>query len=392
LTAPFTQNLNTELTLRASLEPSADIKIQLDARKNTNAAFQEIFRYDTTLTTPDYVGISPSRSGSYRISFMSVNTAFENNSSINSDVFKQFEKNLVIIKDKFKQLNGGREYDIKSQDVLIPAFIAAYSGTSAESVSLSPFPKIPIPNWRLDYTGLNKLSFMKDIFQSVTINHAYTSNYSVVNYSNSLEYTKPQYAEFREQLQLNKPIEGYNSDFFAIAKSATTDQLIPLYIINQVMISESFQPLIGINARTKSKLSLRFEYKTKRDVSLTVSNAQITELTGKDWSFEVGYTKNNMRLPFKDQGRVITLKNDITFLLNISLNNNQTIQRKIGEESVITNGNINFQFRPNVRYVVNQKLQITAYAEHSTNEPLVTNSYPRTNTRVGFKILFNLAP
>ncbi len=392
LTAPFTQNLSTELTLRASLEPSADIKIQLDARKNTNAAFQEIFRYDTATAIQDYVGISPSRSGSYRISFMSVNTAFENNSSINSDVFKQFEKNLVIIKDKFKSLNSGREYDIKSQDVMIPAFIAAYSGTSAETVSLSPFPKIPIPNWRLDYTGLNKLSFMKDIFQSITVNHAYTSNYSVVNYSNSLEYTKPEYSQFREQLQLNKPIESYNSDFFAVAESATTKQLIPLYIINQVMISESFQPLIGINARTKSKLSLRFEYKTKRDVSLTVSNAQITELTGKDWSFEVGYTKNNMRLPFKDQGRVITLKNDITFLMNISLSNNQTIQRKIGEESVITNGNINFQLRPNIRYVVNQKLQITAYAEHSTNEPLVTNSYPRTNTRVGFKILFNLAP
>jgi cell surface protein SprA len=214
----------------------------------------------------------------------------------------------------------------------------------------------------------------------------------VVNYSNSLEYTKPEYAQFRSQLQINKPIESYNSDFFAVAKSATTDQLIPLYIINQVMISESFQPLIGINARTKSKLSLKFEYKTKRDVSLNVSNAQITELSGKDWSFEVGFTKNNMKLPFKDQGRTITLKNDITFLMNISLSNTQTIQRKIAEESVITNGNINFQFRPNIRYVVNQKLQITAYAEHSTNEPLVTNSYPRSNTRVGFKILFNLAP
>lgn len=390
LTAPFTQNQSTELTLRASLEPSTDIKIQLDARKSTNAAYQEIFRYDETAS--DYLGLSPSRNGSYRISFMSVNTSFENNSSINSNVFKQFEKNLEIIKNRFQLLNGGKEYDIKSQDVLIPAFIAAYSGSSAETVGLSPFPKIPIPNWRLDYSGLNKLSFMKDIFQSVTVNHAYTSNYSVVNYSNSLEYTKPEYAQFRSQLQIDKPIEGYNSDYFALAKSATTDQLIPLYIINQVMISEAFQPLIGINARTKSKLSLKFEYKTKRDVSLNVSNAQITELSGKDWSFEVGFTKNNMKLPFKDQGRTITLKNDITFLMNISLSNTQTIQRKIAEESVITNGNINFQFRPNIRYVVNQKLQITAYAEHSTNEPLVTNSYPRSNTRVGFKIMFNLAP
>ena len=99
-----------------------------------------------------------------------------------------------------------------------------------------------------------------------------------------------------------------------------------------------------------------------------------------------------MKLPFKDQGRTITLKNDVTFLMNISVSNTETIQRKIQEESVITNGNINFQFRPNISYVANKKLTIQAYAEHSTNEPLVTNSYPRTNTRVGFKIRFNLAP
>jgi len=168
--------------------------------------------------------------------------------------------------------------------------------------------------------------------------------------------------------------------------------LIPLYIINQVMINESFQPLIGINARTKSKLNLRFEYKTKRDLSLNVSNAQITEANGKDWSVEVGFTKNNMRLPFKDQGRIITLKNDITFLMNVSVSNTQMIQRKIEEENTITNGNINFQFRPNIQYAINQKLRLTVYADHSTNEPLVTNSFPRSNTRVGFKLLFNLAP
>lgn len=391
LSAPFTQNQGTELTLRANLEPSSDFKIQLDARKNTNASFQEIYR-DTT-GNGDYSGLSPSRSGSYRISFLAINTSFENNSSINSDVFKQFEKNLDIVKARFDRLTG-KTYEKKSQDVLIPAFIAAYSGSSADGVSLSPFPKIPIPNWRFDYNGLSKISGLKDIFQSITVNHAYTSNYSVVNYSNSLEYTKKGFEQYSDLLKLDKSIETYNSEagYFAKVPSGTTQQLIPLYIINQVMISESFQPLIGINARTKSKMSFKFEYKTKRDVSLNVSNAQVTELTGKDWSFEMGFTKNNMKLPFKDQGRTITLKNDVTFLMNISVSNTETIQRKIAEESVITNGNINFQFRPNISYVANKKLTIQAYAEHSTNEPLVTNSYPRTNTRVGFKIRFNLAP
>ncbi len=376
LTAPFTQNKNEELTLRASLEPSTDFKIQLDARKTSNTSFQEIFRYDSLGQNPR--GLSPSRSGSYRISFLSINTAFANG----SDVFKQFERNLDIVAGSFQRLTT-KTYERKSQDVLIPAFIAAYSGTSADGVSLSPFPSIPIPNWRIDYNGLNKISFLKDIFQSVTINHAYVSNYSVVNYSNSLQY---------QSVGLGNSIEEYNTSRYADTKSTTTGLLIPVYVINQVMINESFQPLIGINARTKSKLSLKFEYKTKRDLSLNVSNAQITEANGKDWSFEMGFTKNNMKLPFKDQGRTITLKNDVTFLMNISVSSTETIQRKIEEGSTTTNGNINFQFRPNLRYMVNQKLSIQMYAEHSTNEPLVTNSFPRSNTRVGFKILFNLAP
>jgi cell surface protein SprA len=387
LTAPFTQNQGTDLTLRANVDLSPDFKVQLDASKVSNTAFQEIFRYDSA--TNRFSGISPSRSGSYKISFMTINTAFANNSSINSDVFKQFEANIQTIKGRFQDITG-QTYQDKSQDVLIPAFIAAYSGTSATDVNLSPFPKIPIPNWRFTYEGLNKISGIKDIFQSVTLTHGYKSSYSVVNYSNSLQYGA---------VNLSNRVEDYNETRFATVPSATTDLLIPVYIINQVMINESFQPLVGLNFRTKSKLSFRFEYKTKRDVSLNVSNAQVTEVNGKDWSAEISFTKNNMRMPFKDQGRIITLKNNITFLLNISMNNNQTIQRTLADAaqqveggSTITNGNINFQFRPNISYVVNQKLTIQMYGDHNTNDPLVTNSFPRTNTRVGFKILFNLAP
>jgi cell surface protein SprA len=168
-------------------------------------------------------------------------------------------------------------------------------------------------------------------------------------------------------------------------------EIIPVYTITQVLISETFAPLFGINLRTKKRLSLRFEYKTKRDLALNISNAQVTELNSKDWSVEVGYTKNNMRMPWKSQGRVITIKNDLTFRLNMSVTNNRTIQRKIDEVNTITNGNINFQLRPNVNYVVNQKLNIQFYYDRNVNDPLVSNSYRRSTTRVGFKILFNLA-
>jgi cell surface protein SprA len=146
-----------------------------------------------------------------------------------------------------------------------------------------------------------------------------------------------------------------------------------------------------VNVRTKNKMTARFEYKTKRDISLFIPNAQVTELNSKDWSFEIGYTKTNMKLPFKDQGRVITLKNDITFRMNMSITNSQTIQRKIEGENNVTNGNINFQLRPNISYVVNQKLNVQLYLDRNVNEPLISTSYPRSTTRFGTKIQFNLA-
>ncbi len=138
-----------------------------------------------------YESFNPSRSGSYKLSTISIRTAFRgDNDKTTSSVFEQFEKNTESIQSRFRQITGA-EYDSISQDVLIPAFISAYLGKDVSTVSLSPFPKTPLPNWRIDYTGLIKLDGFKDIFQSFTISHAYNSSYSVVNYSNSLKYKDP---------------------------------------------------------------------------------------------------------------------------------------------------------------------------------------------------------
>jgi cell surface protein SprA len=375
VTAPFTQTQSKDLGIRTALELTPDFKIQLDVKKTVTSTFQEIFRYDPI--DEGYVELSPSRSGSYRISTISIGTAFANNTSLTSDVFKTFEKNIGIVQGRF----GNAGYEKKSQDVLIPAFLSAYTGGNPQTMSLTPFPSTPLPNWRVDYTGLTKISWFKENFQSVTISHAYSSTYSVANFTNSLEYT---------DVTNNLSLSDYNEGVFA-TKVNSQGQLIPVYVISQVLISEQFAPLIGINVRTKNKLTGRFEWKRKRDIALNVSNAQITEMTAEDYSFEVGYIKNNLRLPIKSQGRVITMKNDVNFRLNVSVTNNQTIQRKIDEVNTITNGNINIQVRPNVSYAVNNKLNVQVYVDSNINDPLVTNSYRRATTRVGVKILFNLA-
>jgi len=378
LTTGFSQLQNRELTIRGSVEPSADLKVQVDFRRSVNSTFQEIFRFSAD--SGRFVSLSPVRGGAYRVSMLSVLTAFENNTSENSDVFRQFAENIEVIRNRFLTARG-TGFEGQSQDVLIPAFIAAYSGKDANRVSLSPFPQIPMPNWRLDYNGLNKIKALQNVFQSVGISHGYSSNYQVMNFTNSLEYA---------DVGFNRSLADYNVSEFA-NQINRDGQVIPIYVINQVMISEQFAPLVGVNVRTKGRLSARFEYKKRRDLALNMGNAQVTEQIARDWNLEMGYTKNNLKLPFRNQGRVITLKNDVTFRLNISVTNNRTIQRKIDDVNTITNGNINIQLRPNVNYVVNQKLNLQMYYERNVNEPLVTNSFPRATTRAGIRVQYNLA-
>jgi cell surface protein SprA len=391
LTSPFSQNQTRTLSLTANVEPAADIKMQLSANKTTNASFQELFKYvitDSIHNSGSFQELSPSRSGSYKISFIAAGTSFWHGDYL----FTKFKDNIGILQKRFATINNS--YETQSQDVLIPAFIAAYSGKSAQKIGLSPFPKIPLPNWRIDYNGLTKLEAFKDIFTSVSINHAYTSSYTVGNYSNSLQYNSSLTGFDVSQLSLGNSIESYNSTSFASVTDVSSNgdtHVVPIYVINQVLISETFAPLVGISLKTKSKLNLSFKYNTKRDVSLNVPNAQITEMTGKDWQMEIGYTKNNMRLPFRDQGRIITLKNDVTFRMTMGVTSTQTVQRRIDEGSTLTNGNINFQLRPNISYVANKQLTIQVYFERTTNHPLVTNSYPRFTSKGGVKIIFNLS-
>ncbi|MEO7991545.1 MAG: cell surface protein SprA, partial [Chryseolinea sp.] len=385
ITTPFSQARTDNFNLRANIEPTADLKIQIDLKKESSSSYQEIYRYN--LDSARYESLNPNRSGSYRISYLTIKTAFEkSNDETESSVFKKFEENLIAIKDRFNFINGGGElYDTTSQDVIIPAFIAAYSGKNVNTISLTPFQKTPLPNWRLDYTGLNKLKGFKDIFQSVTVSHAYQSSYSVLNYSNSLEFNDPNSQDY---LSIDHSVEDYNSSYFG---KSVDGKLIPMYVISQVLISEQFSPLIGISIRTKSKITANFQYKTKRDLALNISNAQITEQTSKDVSFEMGFTKTGMKLPFKSQGRTIVLKNDLTFKLNATVSDQKTIQRKVDELNIITNGNVNYQIKPSLNYTVSQKLSIQLYYDRTINDPVVSSSYRRTTTRFGAQVRFSLA-
>ncbi|MGF1637696.1 MAG: cell surface protein SprA, partial [Cyclobacteriaceae bacterium] len=379
LTTPYTQMKQYELSLRANIEPFNDLKIQLDARKNAMGSYEELFRVNQGPDGAIYEGFNPSRSGMYTITYNIIRTSLRKNEESGSATFSQFEQNLGIIKNRLDEQNGFGEYSNRSQDVVVPAFIAAYSGRDANSSQLSPFPRIPIPGWRADYAGLGKLPGFSDIFASFNITHGYRSSFTISNFTNSLEYS--------EGLELANGLISYPQASIINEQG----ELVPIFLFGQVVIQEEFNPLIGINLRTKKAITTRAEYKVRRELALNISNSQITELTSNDVSIDMGYTKAKMRLPFRSQGRVITLENDITFKLNVTVRDTKTVQRKIEDDATITNGNINFQIRPQIMYVLSQRLNMNLYFDRNVNTPLITSSFPRSTTAFGVQLRFSLA-
>lgn len=388
LSSPFMQTYTTDLGLRASIEPAKDLKIQLDAKRTNNATYEELFRYSDEQTENNgFSSLTPSRKGSYNISFMSISTAFDKRGPGNtSEAFDTFAENIEKIRIRQTALNNEIGfYDSLSQDVLIPAFISAYSGQSSSEVSLSPFPKIPLPGWRVDYNGLSKIPVLAELFSSITLTHGYRSLYNVNDYN----FDNDTYGDLLGN-DLSVTLNSNVLDYPQATDTTGTGRYAPVYILNQVTISEQFAPLIGINFRTKSNISTRLEYKKDRNLSLSLANAQITETTSNDVTLDFGYTKEEFKLPFKIQGRTITLDNAVTMRISMTIRDAETIQRKLEGENKVTTGNTNFQLRPSFTYKLNDQLDLTMYFERSVTEPKVS-SFKTATTAFGTQLRFSLA-
>ncbi|WP_266364560.1 T9SS outer membrane translocon Sov/SprA [Tellurirhabdus rosea] len=384
---PFTQTIAKRFEARTTLEPFRDFRMTIETRLTRQDSYQEIFRPDSLGA---YRSLSPFRNGQFSMSFWSFMTAFKGIRRDNtSPIFDRFAEYRKVMLDRLIRENAavgqGGEYNLNSQDVLIPAFFAAYSGKDINKVKVNPFLRFPLPNWRVDYNGLSQLAPFKRLFSSFTLSHSYNSTYSVGNFTSSLDY---------DALFVNLAVMGY-----PLASRYNQDGIfVPVFVMSTITMQERFAPFLGINFRTQSKITGRLEYNQDRTVALNLSNSQVAELSNKDLTVGIGFTRNNFRVPFRINGKYQRLKNDLTFNLNMTFRDTRAIQRKLDNtatngvgEQIATAGNINFQLRPQLSYVVNRRLNVQFYFDRMFNDPLVSNSFRRATTSGGVQVRFNLA-
>ena len=397
LNTPFLQVRTQNLTYRTAIEPFRDFKIQLEGRWSRTDNYQELYRQDSLHT--GFKDFSPVRSGNYSMSFLSFLTAFDSNSpDDNSVIFNRFRsyRNIMLerlnAKNRTENLEG--KYDLNSQDVLIPAFFAAYSGVSPEKVGFSPFVNIPLPNWRVDYNGLANIGWFKRKFSNISIQHAYSSTYSVGNFVSSLGYKDVSLLTLDNMMYNTATLSKgqiVRQDDRGYQDQMGDQYLVPIYAMSVITFQEKFSPLIGINATTKSKISLQLSYNQDRNIGLNLANSYVNELSNKDLVVGMGFTRANMLIPFKIGGKRVRLPNDLKFDAKLTIRDTRTIQRKLDEAPVVSNGFTQFQFRPQASYSVNKRLSVNLYYDKMFNNPFVSNQYYRSTDQAGVQIRFSLS-
>jgi cell surface protein SprA len=243
-------------------------------------------------------------------------------------------------------------------------------------------PKIPLPNWRIDFTGLSKIPALKKNFQSITLSHGYSSVYSIGNYTSSLEYNSNYVKPGRDFLSSTPQADVVSS----------SGNIIPVYIINEVNIRESFSPLIGINIRTKGKWTYRFEYRRSRNLSLSLTNAQLRDETSQDFVIGIGYLKTGVKIPkIFTRGKTKTLKNELNARVDFTLRDSKGVQRSFDQSSTVTAGAVNWQVKPTITYNLSSRVTLQLYFERTFNNPKISSSYKRTTTSVGLQLRFTLS-
>ncbi|MBX9852865.1 MAG: cell surface protein SprA [Cytophagaceae bacterium] len=377
LNTPFTQGRQINFSARTQIEPIKDFRIQLDVMKKKGTNYQELYRIDTA--GKKFVSESPSRNGSLSLSVVTIRTMFRGKVRSAGDpnssrTFEDFEYYRGIIWDRI----GSSSLDTNSQNVLIPAFLAAYTKKDPGKISLNPFPKVPLPNWRIDYSGITKIKAIGKLFPSFTISHGYTSVYSIGAYNSSLRYGSDTINPYTDIT--NAPLPGvFNGN----------GVLIPVFIIDGITITEALNPLLGVNFRTKNKLTGRIEFKKSRTLTLNLTNAQLQEITSNDVTLGFGVIKNNTKIPFFK--RMAPLKNELNAKMDVTISDRKTVQRKFEESATLTAGNLNFQLRPSITYAINSRLNAMIYFERIVNAPKISSSFRMSSTRFGVQLRFTLS-
>jgi cell surface protein SprA len=380
----YTRTHFDKLDYNFSLKPAKDLNIEITGNKiNTRSLAQQLdIRFDST--DPGGNGfidesIPAFITGNFSTSYSMFSTAFKSGDQL----FNQLRANRIAISRRLGE-QAGIDVDnpaninpldgtvlgfgTSSQDVLLPSFLAAYSGKNANKVKLGIFRDIPIPAWNLRYTGFMKYKWFKENFSSFSVTHGYKSSYTVSSFTNNLQFDVT-----------NPNTTNAAGDF----ESRT--------LVSSATLVDEFSPLVRVDMKMKNSFSMRGELKRDRTLTMNFNNSTLTDIKGTEYIFGFGYVFKDVKMKTSFTGTTQTLKGDINLRADVSLRDNLTLIRSVNSDNdQISGGQKLFSIKFTADYRLNSNLTASFYYNHQTSRYAISTTFPRQSINAGFNFIYNL--
>ena len=373
----YSQVINRLFKATANVDLLPDLKVDLSLDRAYSKNFSE--QYD--VTDGQYNSRSPYSYGLFSISTVLIKTSFSTSDENESVAFEDFRNNRLAVANRLATQRGidinnpanldaegyPLGYGKNNQAVLLPAFLAAYSGTNAADVSLGIFRNFPIPNWAVKYNGLMRYAFFKKNFKRFSMQHNYRASYTINAFRSNFEY--------------DKTPNGVDA----------SGNFFNRTIMSNINLVEQFSPLIRMDFELKSSLKVLTEIKKDRALSMSFDNNLLTEVKGVEYIVGLGYRFKDVifssRLADNPTG---IIKSDINLKGDLSYRNNQTIVRYLDyDNNQLAGGQNIWSLKITADYAFSKNLTAIFYYDHSFSKAVISTTFPLTNIRSGFTMRYN---
>ncbi|GAB2764861.1 T9SS outer membrane translocon Sov/SprA [Salinimicrobium soli] len=370
----YTQVSNKQLGINANLAFIPDLTIELSAGRLYSETYSENYRVDDS----QYISLTPVTFGNFNISTILLKTAFSQSSAESSAIFEDFRENRLAVARRLAIENGfdpdntdAEGYPIgfgrTSQNVLLPAFLAAYSGKDVDNISLGAFRDFPLPNWNIKYTGFMRLPWFKKNFKRFSLNHGYSAGYTINQFQSNLDYDP--------------------EDDLAVDQAGNYKSEI---LFSNVNLTEQFNPLVRVDLEMSNSIKILADVQKDRALSLSFDNNLLTEINGNQYTLGLGYRIKDLKITTKVGGKQRILSSDLNFKADVSYRHNETVIRYLDiDNSQVTAGQDIWAINFTADYALSKNLTALVYYDHSFSQYAISTAFPQTTIRSGITLRYN---
>jgi len=366
---PYLNTFTEELSFQGTIKPFKSMTITFKGQKSYMENLSEQFN----VIGDQYNALLPSTIGNYSVSYAMVNTAFENVTDKNSPAFNRMLDNRLTIAKRLATERGVAipatgypdGYGPLQTEVVMYSFLTGYNKMDANKTTLSPFRNVPIPNWRVKFSGLTRYKWIKKYFKNLSIEHSYKSDYTINQFSNNLQ-------TFQDPNAKDAAGNYYSS-----------------YVMDNMTLTEAFNPLVKVNMELNNSLRLDVAMKKDRSISLNLNNYTLSEVSGKEYVVGLGYRLKDISFPLNIAGHRFDFTSDLILKVNGSVRNNITVIRGLSDNSnQITAGQTMYNLKFTADYALTKYLSAIMFYNHSYSKFAISTNYPFTNIRGGVTLKY----